>query len=102
MSDAIQMQKEWSFAKTCQELATLYCRVSMGSAPCMGISGLRPDQTGSCEHCPCKEVQEYPAGTTVLVGIAVQDQEADLVLRQMRMLPASADHYREEKYGGHC
>lgn len=51
---------------------------------------------------PLWEVQEYPAGTTVLVRIAVQDQEADLVLGQMRMLPASADHYREEKYGGHC
>ncbi|XP_051057558.1 Fanconi anemia group A protein [Phodopus roborovskii] len=27
VSDAIQMQKEWSFAKTCNLLTTLYCRV---------------------------------------------------------------------------
>lgn len=39
VSDAIQLQKEWSFAKTCHELTTLYCRVSVGSAPCIGILG---------------------------------------------------------------
>ena len=80
MSDAIQRQKEWSFAKTCQELTTLYCRVSVGSAPCMGISGLRPDLTGSCEHCPCEEVQEYPAGTTVLSGLRFRIRRLTLSL----------------------
>lgn len=65
VSDAIQLQKEWSFAKTCHELTTLYCRVSVG------VRSLR-----------------------WILGRALPSQ--------MRMLPASADHYREEKYGGHC
>lgn len=32
VSDAIQMQKEWSFAKTHHLLTDLYCRVSVGLA----------------------------------------------------------------------
>ncbi|XP_028736731.1 Fanconi anemia group A protein [Peromyscus leucopus] len=33
VSDAIQMQKEWSFAKTCHLLTTLYCRVFVTLGP---------------------------------------------------------------------
>ncbi|KAK7801790.1 hypothetical protein U0070_027511 [Myodes glareolus] len=33
VSDAIQLQKEWSFAKTCHELTTLYCRVLVMLGP---------------------------------------------------------------------
>ncbi|ERE80631.1 putative Fanconi anemia group A protein like protein [Cricetulus griseus] len=33
VADAIQMQKEWSFAKTCHLLTTLYCRVFVTLGP---------------------------------------------------------------------
>ncbi|KAM7332305.1 hypothetical protein ACRRTK_009013 [Alexandromys fortis] len=41
VSDAIQMQKEWSFAKTCQELATLYCRVLVMLGPGESVGRLQ-------------------------------------------------------------
>ncbi|XP_057609613.1 Fanconi anemia group A protein [Chionomys nivalis] len=41
VSDAIQMQKEWSFAKTCQELTTLYCRVLVMLGPEESVGRLR-------------------------------------------------------------
>ncbi|KAL1784773.1 hypothetical protein HispidOSU_020115 [Sigmodon hispidus] len=41
VSDAIQMQKEWSFAKTCHLLTTLYCRVFVALGPEESVGHLR-------------------------------------------------------------
>lgn len=41
VSDAIQMQKEWSFAKTCHLLTTLYCRVFVTLGPEESIGRLQ-------------------------------------------------------------
>ncbi|XP_052583283.1 Fanconi anemia group A protein isoform X1 [Peromyscus californicus insignis] len=41
VSDAIQMQKEWSFAKTCHLLTTLYCRVFVTLGPEESVGRLR-------------------------------------------------------------
>ncbi|KAL6082919.1 hypothetical protein STEG23_002613 [Scotinomys teguina] len=41
VSDAIQMQKEWSFAKTCHLLTTLYCRVFVTVGPEESVGRLK-------------------------------------------------------------
>lgn len=108
MSDAIQMQKEWSFAKTHHLLTDLHCRVSVGL-----VHSVQQDfrgKTGSVAPVGTARVRRFQSlqQETVLTRTVVQDQERELAIGQSlfllrtRILPATADHCREEKYGSHC